>query len=92
MLPLWGARHTSSEFNELFKLQKKAIRIITNKTTKIEGKFQNTKPLFKKANILTIQNLYYSKTSLYRASLYRVPRYTVHGILPPNTVFSCVYM
>ena len=63
-LPLWGARHTSSEFNELFKLQKKAIRIITNKTTKIEGKFQNTKPLFKKANILTIQNLYYYLTAL----------------------------
>ena len=34
----------------------------TNKTTKIEGKFQNTKPLFKMTNILTIQNLYYYLT------------------------------
>ena len=58
-LPLWGARQTSSEFNDLFKLQKKAIRIITNQTAKIEGKFQNTKPLFKKSNILTIHNLYF---------------------------------
>ena len=62
-LPLWGARHTSPEFNDLFKLQKKAIRIITNKTSKIEGKFQNTKPLFKKSNILTIQNLYFYLTT-----------------------------
>ena len=58
-LPLWGSRHTSPEFNDLFKLQKKAIRIITNQTSKIEGKFPNTKPLFKKSNILIIQNLYY---------------------------------
>ena len=62
-IPLWGTKHTSPEFNDLFKLQKKAIRIITNKTSKIEGKFQNTKPLFRKANILTIQNLYFYLTA-----------------------------
>jgi len=31
-LPLWGTRHTSPVFEDLFKLLKKAIRIITNKT------------------------------------------------------------
>ena len=58
-MAIWAANHSSQEFDALFKLQKKAIRIITNKTAKIEGKFQNTKPLFKKSNILTIHNLYY---------------------------------
>ena len=43
--------------------KKKAIRIITNKTSKIEGKFQDTKPLFKRANVLTIQNLYFYPTT-----------------------------
>lgn len=51
------------EIQKLFTLQKKAIRIITNKTTKIEGKFQNTKLLFKKTNILTIHNLYFYLTT-----------------------------
>ena len=60
---LWGTRQTSPVFNDLFKLQKKAIRIITNRTSKIEGKFQNTKPLFKKSNILTVQNLYFYLTT-----------------------------
>ena len=60
---MWGTRQTSPVFNDLFKLQKKAIRIITNRTSKIEGKFQNTKPLFKKSNILTVQNLYFYLTT-----------------------------
>ena len=62
-LPLWGTNHTYPEFNDLFKLQKKAIRIITKKTSKIAGKFQNTKPLFRKTNILSIQNLYFYLTA-----------------------------
>lgn len=57
-MPIWASNHSTQDFNSLFKLQKKAIRIITNKTAKIDGKFQHTKPLFKKANILTIHNLY----------------------------------
>ena len=38
---------------------KKAIRIITNCTTKVDGKFQHTKPLFQKAHIMTLHNLYF---------------------------------
>ena len=62
-MPLWGSNHRSQNFDTLFKLQKKAIRIITNKTAKLVGKFQHTKPLFKKTNILTIHNLYYYLTA-----------------------------
>ena len=58
-IPLWGSQHSTKQFNDLFILQKKAIRIITNKTTKIDHKFHNTKQLFQKTNILTIHNLYY---------------------------------
>ena len=29
----------------------------------------------------------YSRSSIHRASIYCVPRYTVHGIVPQNTVF-----
>ena len=49
--------------SKIIYITKKAIRIITNKTTKIEGKFQNTKLLFKKTNILTIHNLYFYLTT-----------------------------
>ena len=62
-LPLWGSNHTSKYFNDLFILQKKAIRIITNKTTKIGNKFQNTKQLFKKTHILTLHNMYFYFTA-----------------------------
>ena len=62
-MPLWASNHASKDFDMLFKLQKKAIRIITNHTTKIEGKFQHTKPLFKKAHIMTVHNLYYYLTA-----------------------------
>ena len=58
-MPVWASNHSSKDFDMLFKLQKKAIRIITNHTTKIEGKFQHTKPLFKKTHILTVHNLYF---------------------------------
>ena len=43
--------------------RKKAIRIVTNHTQKIERKFQHTKPLFKKSHILTVHNLYYYFTA-----------------------------
>ena len=65
-MPIWGSQHNSKEFNNLFKLQTKALRIITNKAAKINGKFQHTKEckdLFKKTNILTIHNLYYYLTA-----------------------------
>ena len=62
-MPVWASNHSSKDFDMLFKLQKKAIRIITNHTTKIEGKFQHTKPLFKKAHILTVHNLFYYFTA-----------------------------
>ena len=62
-MPIWASNHSSIGFDSLFKLQKKAIRIVTNKTTKIDNKFQHTKPLFKKSYILTIQNLYYYLTA-----------------------------
>ena len=62
-MSIWASHHSSKEFDLLFKLQKKAIRIVTNHTNKIEGKFQHTKPLFKKSHILTIHNLYYYFTA-----------------------------
>ena len=62
-MPLWASNHSTAEFDALFKLQKKAIRIITNCTTKIDGKFQHTKPLFQKAYVMTVHNLYYSLTA-----------------------------
>ena len=62
-MPIWASNHKSKIFDVLFKLQKKSIRIITNKTSKIEGQFQHTKPLFKKTNVLTIHNLYYYLTA-----------------------------
>ena len=62
-MPVWASNQVSKDFDMLFKLQKKAIRIITNHTTKVEGKFQHTKPLFKKTHILTVHNLYYFFTA-----------------------------
>ena len=62
-MPIWATNHNSAEFQMLFKLQKKAIRIISNKTSKIDGIFQHTKPIFKSLNILTIHNLYLYMTA-----------------------------
>ena len=44
--------------NKLFVLQKKCIRIVTGKTTKENGMFRHTKPMFQSLNILTVFNLY----------------------------------
>ena len=44
--------------NKLFVLQKKCVRIITGKTTKENGIFQHTKPMFYNLKILNIFNLY----------------------------------
>ena len=63
-IPLWGSQHKSDEFNDLFVLQKKCIRIISNKTNKIGYAFQHTKPLFLQTNTLTIFNLYYYMTAI----------------------------
>lgn len=62
-LPLWGSNHSCKLFKDIFILQKKALRIITNRTNKIHKMFQHTKQLFKKTNILTIHNLYYYLTA-----------------------------
>ena len=55
----------SAEFQNIFIVQKRVLRIlvVTNKTTKIGGKYQHTNPLFQKTNILTLHNLYYYSTS-----------------------------
>ena len=42
----------------IFTLQKKCIRIVCNKTAKVDGHFQHTKPLFFKLKLLTLFNLY----------------------------------
>ena len=63
IMSIWATNHASNDFEKLFKLQKKAIRIITNHTAKIEGRFQHTKQLFKKTNILSVHNLYYYITA-----------------------------
>ena len=57
-MPVWAANHKSNDFEMLFKLQKKAVRNISNKTSKINRMFQHTKPILKSLNILTIHNLY----------------------------------
>ena len=62
--PLWASIHNTKEFNNLFIAQKKAIRIISNETRKINYRFTNTKPLFHKHNILTVHNLYYYLLSI----------------------------
>ena len=58
-MPLWASNHSSIDFESLFRLQKRALRIVTNSTKKIGGIFQNTKPLFQKTYILTVHNLYF---------------------------------
>ena len=62
-MPIWASNHKCTDFDLLFKLQKKAVRIVTNQTMKINGRFQHTKPIFKKINILTIHNLYFYHTA-----------------------------
>ena len=49
---------TTSSINIIFIAQKKAVRIISNMTYKVNHRFVNTKPLFYKHNILTVHNLY----------------------------------
>ena len=63
-VPIWGSIHNSAEFNDLFKVQKRAIRIISNRTFKVNHRFVNTKPLFTQHNILTVHNLYYYLLSI----------------------------
>ena len=57
-LPLWGHNFSSSIIKRLFILQKKCVRIVCNSTSKINGSFQHTKPMFFKLKLLTIFNLY----------------------------------
>ena len=56
-ISLWGYSTTSSSMKSLFILQKKCIRIVTGKTSKENGMFKHTKPLFQSLNILTVFNL-----------------------------------
>ena len=55
---LWGSSAKSASMNKLFVLQKKCVRIIAGKTTKEDGFFQHTKPIFRSLNILNVFNLY----------------------------------
>ena len=57
-ISLWGFSVTSKSMNRLFVLQKKCIRIVTGKTTKENGMFKHTKPMFQSLNVLTVFNLY----------------------------------
>ena len=57
-IPLWGANFQSDLMQKLFILQKKCLRIVGNKTEKINGKFCHTKQIFKKLNIMNVFNLY----------------------------------
>ena len=57
-ISLWGSSLTSKSMNKLFVLQKKCIRIVTGKTTKENGMFRHTKPMFQSLNVLTVFNLY----------------------------------
>ena len=62
-IPLWGANCNSELMQELFVLQKKCIRIVANKTDKINNIFQHTKPIFLKLKLLTVFNMYYYYTA-----------------------------
>ena len=62
-LPIWGSNHNCTEFNDIFIIQKRAIRIITNSTIKINNQYKHTKPLFQKTNNLTLHNQYFYLTS-----------------------------
>ena len=63
-MPLWGSQPKIKEFSKLFVIQKKCIRIITNKTDKIGYAFQHTKPLSQNTKILTIYHLFFYMTAL----------------------------
>ena len=56
--PLWGASKNSLDIQKLFILQKKCIRIVSNKTVKQNNMFEHTKPLFFRLQILNIFNIY----------------------------------
>ena len=58
-IPLWGSNHNCKDFVNIFIGQKKAVRVLSNRTYKINHRFVNTKPLFARHNILTIHNLYF---------------------------------
>ena len=62
-MPIWGNNLDSSKFKDLFILQKKAIRIVTRNTKKIDNRFAHTKPSFNNLKLLTIHNLYYYLTA-----------------------------
>jgi len=74
-IAIWG---NSSHVHKLFTMQKKAIRIINNKS-----KNSHTEPLFKRENILKIQDLYSIHACLLAYDY-------IHTNLPPsfNEFFS----
>ena len=55
---LWGSSKISHHMKKLFILQKKCIRIVSNKIARINGQLQHTKPLFTRLKILNIFNIY----------------------------------
>ncbi len=60
-ISLWGFSLTSAKMNNLFLLQKKCVRIVAGKTTKENGIFRHTKPIFSNLKVLTIYLLYYNR-------------------------------
>ena len=74
--PIWGSTHNTNDYEDLFKAQKKAVRVISNMTYKVNYCFVNTKPLFHKNNILTVHNMYFYllSTEAYKILNNRSPR------------------
>ena len=78
--PLWGSSKISVDMKKLFILQKKCIRIVSNKTAKINGQFQHTKPLFSRLKILNIFNIYTYLTASEASKIinYKMPKNLKH--------------
>ena len=62
---IWGSTH-NNKIDSLIKIQKKAIRIITN-----SGYRDHTLPLFTKLKILPLQQLYYYNIILFMYKIYK---------------------
>ena len=62
---IWGSTH-NNKIDSLIKIQKKAIRIITN-----SGYRDHTLPLFTKLKILPLQQLYYYNIILFMYKVYK---------------------
>ena len=70
-IPLWGSSLTSEMINKLFILQKKCVRLVSNKTERINYALPHTKPLFSKLQIMTVFNLYTYMTACESMKIYK---------------------